>query len=685
MTKRPRLRPELIIVAQTYRGEETYIVKDPASHKYFRFKPLEIFIMQQFTGQASTAELAGALADEGLALTAATLDGFAGKLSRMGLLERSLAEKSVLQLERLRAERRRRVKGTHYRGSLLRMRWSVGDPDRLFDRWLPRLQFFFGRPFLAGSVVLFLVYGLIAVLRRDELLAGILALYSPDFYTLGNVLVLYGTATVVIAIHELGHGLSCKYYGGHVHEMGAMLIYFQPAFYCNVNDAWTFTERSHRLWVTAAGSWIQLVIAGLAAIVWIAAQPETLVARIAFAAVLIGGGTTVLANANPLIPLDGYYALSDYLEIPNLRQRAFAHLSWLLRRYALRLDVPEPPADDRERRALLIYGALAVLYITTILTIFATLMLGFMSQALGLLGVLLFALLLARVLRHPLREWSRAVVTAIREHRASWRAAGLPRRVAIGTALAVIALLVIPFPLTVHGTFGVHAAHEARLGAPDDALVADVYVGEGQVVRAGTPLVRLRSFALERALQAAVRDADSLGALSRVARARGEAARAERVELARAEAEAVARGLRARVARLTLVAPFAGIVVTERPHEQVGALAEAGDPVLRLAALDRLEVRLVLDRAGAGRVRAGQPAHLISLVGSRSTRTATVAAVAPAVVPDTPVEARVWVAGEPDGLLPGSTGEVKVTVRRSNMLGAFWWGIRKRLRNDLFL
>ena len=76
-------------------------------------------------------------------------------------------------------------------------------------------------------------------------------------------------------IHELGHGYTCKYFGGQVHEIGAMLLYFEPAFFCNVNDAWTFPELRARLWVTAAGSWIQLVVASLAAIVWWAVAART--------------------------------------------------------------------------------------------------------------------------------------------------------------------------------------------------------------------------------------------------------------------------------------------------------------------------------------------------------------------------------------------------------------------------
>jgi hypothetical protein len=157
---------------------------------------------------------------------------------------------------------------------------------------------------------------------------------------------------LIIVIHELGHGVTCKYFGGQVPEIGAMLLYFQPAFFCNVNDAWAFPELRKRLWVTAAGSWVQLILAALAAVAWLLLEPGSLLADAALTAVVIGGVMTVLANANPLIPLDGYYALSDWLEIPNLRLRAFAHLGWWIKRHVLRLAIPEPPADDRERRIL---------------------------------------------------------------------------------------------------------------------------------------------------------------------------------------------------------------------------------------------------------------------------------------------------------------------------------------------
>src|SRR5439155_1540171 len=134
-----------------------------------------------------------------------------------------------------------------------------------------------------------IVYGTVAAARWPELAGALQRVVTPSSYTLSWFLLLYATALVIIAVHELGHGFTCKYFGGQVHEMGAMLLYFEPAFYCNVNDAWTFPDLKARLWVTAAGSWIQVVLAGIAAIVWWAVNPGTILSEIALAGVIIGG------------------------------------------------------------------------------------------------------------------------------------------------------------------------------------------------------------------------------------------------------------------------------------------------------------------------------------------------------------------------------------------------------------
>jgi len=66
-------------------------------------------------------------------------------------------------------------------------------------------------------------------------------------------------------IHEFGHGLSCKAFGGEVHEMGFLFLCFSPAMYCNVSDAWRLPNKWHRIIISAAGIYVELMIAALRA------------------------------------------------------------------------------------------------------------------------------------------------------------------------------------------------------------------------------------------------------------------------------------------------------------------------------------------------------------------------------------------------------------------------------------
>ena len=149
-TAGPRLRPDLAIVEQVFRGETSFVVKDPATHKYFRFRPVEVGVMRHFDGRRTPDEIAAALAEQGLKLTGRAVEGFARKLASIGLLERTLAERTTLEVERLRAERRRRRRQSLFRGELMRMRWSLGDPDQMFNRTMPALRWMFTPGFVVA-------------------------------------------------------------------------------------------------------------------------------------------------------------------------------------------------------------------------------------------------------------------------------------------------------------------------------------------------------------------------------------------------------------------------------------------------------------------------------------------------------------------------------------------------------
>ena len=682
----PLLRAEISIIEQTYRGEKSFVVKDLAAQRYFRFGAAEVRVLRAFDGRHTPAEIAALLREEGVRLSAAAVDAFARSMANAGFLERALGERTTLQLERLRAERRERRRPQLFRGELLRMRWSFGDPDTLLSRTLPYLQWMFTRGFVAASVLVFVLYFAILAARWDAFGAALVDTFSWHALTLGNVIVLWLTGALVILIHELGHGYACKHFGGEVRELGFMLIYFQPAFYCNVSDAWSFPERRARLWVTAAGGWIQLVVASVAALVWWAAAPGTLAANVAVAAMLVGGATTLLTNANPLLPLDGYFALTDWLEIPNLRLRAFAHFRWWLRRTVLRLDEPEPDAWPRERRVFLLYGGLAVLYAITLFGILIAMLLGWARAAWGALGAVLLALALLVLLRRWIVAAGQAALLVLRARRDALRRARGPSRVA--AVLLVLVLLLVPWTLTSSGRFVVGPVAARAVTSADSGVVAQLFVGEGMRVAAGAPLLRIVDRELDRQRIDAAGVVDSLVLAESAARSAGRSGDASRLEAERDEALAVLEQLERRTAALTLRATDDGVVLTPHVEELVGRRVAAGDTLLSLASADSVEVRIALAGAGATRVRAGQVVHLVSFADPAAPVTARVGDVSSGGIGHRPadgaVEARVR-RSVGDAWRAGAAGEASVELRRSNVLGALWWNARQLIRVDLLL
>jgi putative peptide zinc metalloprotease protein len=466
-----------------------------------------------------------------------------------------------------------------------------------------------------------------------------------------------------------------------------MMFYFDLAFFCNVNDAWTFPERSARLWVTAAGSWIQMVVASVAAIVWWLATPGTFASQVALSAFLIGGFATVLINLNPLVPLDGYYALSDWLEVSNLRQRAFAHLTWVVKSRWLGLDHPEPEADEREKRIFILYGTLAAAYTGSIFLVLGLVAYGWMSHTFGVIGVALLVFVVWLATRQMRRTLWRTAVEAWRRARAGWASQGRLRRARYGAGAAAVCVALAglaPWPITVTGPFVVSSAANGVLVAPDSGVVFEVPAREGGRVSAGEPLALIRNLELERQVAATSRTVDSLGVREAQARARGSEGEVARIAAqARAEAARLA-GMRDRVRALAIRAPEEGIVESPRPDTLVGRTVLLGDTLLRLAEPRGVEARVALEGAGASLAREGQRVRLIAHADPGVRMEAVVSSVAASASPDGLVESRVRLPGSAV-LRPGMTGEARITLKRSTAWGALWWAIRSRIRTDLLL
>lgn len=640
-------------------------------------------------GSTSVTDIARRLVADGVSISVATVEGFIRNCSRRGLLERTAMERSVLQLERLRAERNRRR--SLFRGELLRMRWSFGDPNAALDRTLPILRWTFTRTFVVGSIVLWLAAAWIAMDQSSRFHSEVGTLLQPANLTLGRVALLWVVILFISLVHELGHGYACKYFGGDVRELGFMILYFQPAFYCNVNDAWSFPELGPRLWVTAAGGWIELVLAALATVVWAGAQPGTMISESALMVALLAGGLSLLSNANPLLPLDGYFALSDALGIPNLRQRGLAHWGWWIRRHVLRLDVPEPPVSPEERRVLLRYGALAAAYIGCLLAFMFALVGGWTWRTFGGIGLFAISVGALLMLRSALSVWGRALRDTATRHGAWFRGRlQTPRARGAAGAIVILVLLVLllPWPITSDGSVrAVSATPTTTVVATDSGIVSAVFVHEGQHVAAGAPVLLLAEPALmlERESRSRVVAAGSAAALA--ARVRGDAA-GEAIATAQAgAAQMLDAAADERVERLVVRARAPGVVVTQHPERLMGRMLAPGETAVELVDADSIELHIDLGGPGAVLVRPGMPVRLVSYIDAAHPIVASVGAVA--ALGDTSnangkLEARVRLPRDA-AWRPGATGEARVVLRRSNVLGALWRWMHAAVRTDLWL
>lgn len=118
-------------------------------------------------------------------------------------------------------------------------------------------------------------------------------------------------------IHETGHGLTCKKFGGSVQSAGILLLLMIPLPFVDVTSSWRFNNRWHRILTAAAGMIAEIFVAGIASYVWSVSDPGPLQFH-AGNLVIAATVHTLLFNANPLMKFDSYYIMSDLVGIPNL-------------------------------------------------------------------------------------------------------------------------------------------------------------------------------------------------------------------------------------------------------------------------------------------------------------------------------------------------------------------------------
>jgi len=363
---RPRLRSTVQTRRQHFRGRVWHIVQDPANNSFFRLHPAAYRFVAMLDGRRTVADSWRAcnatMGDE--ALTQSEAVSVLGQMYSSNLIQAELPPDAEGLFRRHRKRRGRQVRT--WLTNFLFLRIPLFDPDRL----LGGLDAAVGWLFSPVGLVLWLLvvgtgvyfaasaWGELAGQTRRLLQADRLASYLPA---------LYAAMVLTKIVHELSHGVACKRFGrqsrggGEVHAMGIMLLVFAPVPYVDASSAWALRGKLHRCVVGAAGMLAELALAAVGAVTWVwtagSAEPwQQVLHATAFNVMLISSVSTIVFNANFLLRFDGYYILSDLLEIPNLAERSRQYVTYLVKRWAFGVRGALNPAQTGERVWLLTYG-----------------------------------------------------------------------------------------------------------------------------------------------------------------------------------------------------------------------------------------------------------------------------------------------------------------------------------------
>ncbi|MBF0453229.1 MAG: hypothetical protein HQL72_00255 [Magnetococcales bacterium] len=473
------IRPTVRIRKHTFRGQVWYVLRDPLSNRYYRLRPHTYRFITRLSPKRAVEEVWL----ESLKREPETAPGqeevvrLLTQLHGADLLYFTTPTRTGSFFERhetrTRKEMQARVKG------FLFFTMPLFNPDGLIKGLLPYVRFFF-TPF---GVVLWLVTilyaGSIAVTNWDVLAGDSEGVLSPD-----NLALLYVGFFLVKVFHELGHGLICRHFGGSVNTMGIMFLIFTPMPYIDATSSWGFRSRWKRVLVGGGGMMVEFFLGAMALFVWDKTDPG-LVHSLAYNIMFVSTVSTLLLNANPLMRLDGYYILSDLLDIPNLYSRSKKELNYLAERYLLGNRQGESGAhSSAEAIWLPLYGIGSGLYRMLLFSGIAL----FVADEYLVLGVLIALSVLVSWLLVPLVKFFHFLLFHPRLSRNRMRAMGFVSVLLAGGAFGLV-LMPVEDHIRLPGMAEAVHYHQVVNDAP--GRLHRLLVAPNQKVTADTPLVEL--------------------------------------------------------------------------------------------------------------------------------------------------------------------------------------------------
>ena len=601
----PRLRSHVRVSRHVYREQVWYLLQDQSSGRHHRVDETAFHFIGRMDGKRSTDEIWHSLLNQLRENTPTQDDAIEilCQLSDNDLLQCEITP-NVAELFRRRFEkdRKRRIAMLNP----LSFRVPLFDPDALLVRMAPLARMLVH----PATLVLWLVVFVLGLLAAGSHWSEITAFASVHMLTPKYLLLLWLCYPIIKTFHELGHGLTVKAWGGEVRETGVSILMLVPVPFVDASAASAFPEKHRRAAVGAAGMMVELFFAALATFVWINVE-DGFVRDVAFILMVIGGVSTVLFNGNPLLRFDGYYVLSDLLDVPNLGPRSNAYVSYLAQRYLLKIESAVSPVTAKGEPSLLAPYAILSFGYRWFIAVLIVFWCGRYSFWLGMLaGALVgFSMIVKPIAK--LVEFLRKSPLLSRSRSRSYAIAG-------GAAVAlVLVLFVIPAPFSTTAQGVVWLPEHARVRAQTGGFVVEVLAADGQEVKKGDALLVLSD--PELLAQAAAARAQAYALEIEYTRAMGidtPMSQSIKEELAAKRAEVV--DLQRRIDSLRVVSQVDGRLVMPRPQDLPGKYVARGEVLAHVLRSEDIAVKVAVPQADAGLITSGTEEVQVALTDQRN-------------------------------------------------------------------
>ncbi len=587
------LRPTVKVRKQLFRGETWYVLNDPFNNQFFRLRPeahdFVIRLRPDRTVEEVWEECLDRHPDE--APGQEDVIQLLTQLYLSNLLYFEMPADSAKLFERYKKRKQREIKSKLL--SIMFIRLPLFDPEYLLKRLVPIFKYLISP---IGAIIWLLVVagaGKIVVDHFEMATDQVQGILAPD-----NLFLMYVGLVVIKTLHEFGHAIICKRFGGEVHTMGVMLLIFTPLPYMDATSSWSFRSRWHRALVGGAGMITEVFIAALATFLWIKTGPGTL-HSLAYNMMFIASVSTILFNGNPLLRFDGYYILSDLLDIPNLSSRSQKHLRHLIERYIFGCkDSYSPSQSLKETFWLSIFGVLSGIYRVII---FAGIIL-FVADKFLLAGLLMALLCVISWGIVPLFRFASYLASSPRLARTRIRAT----IVSIGfLASLAIFLAVCPFPNRFRAPGVMESVQYIRVVNDAPGYVKNVRVPSGKEVSAGTPLIELSDQELDFEIEATVAQREETLAMKLQAQSL-ETADLEPIHKRLEAIEAKLTDLKEQRATLVVRARQSGLWVAPAIQEFVGSWVQRGSMIGEIVHHGSFHFSAVVSQEEAAELFVGQ-------------------------------------------------------------------------------